>query len=289
MTDDPIEVARDLRTRSPRRLWGLSPESIYTALAAVSAANSLQDQIAPHIRAETLRTNDKRDRDRVVTVHRWVLSELELVHDGEPTLLGALVLTSEDPESLLRSVAATSLRDAETVLRSCGEIDGSLPRREFDSLLADERDEVVLGPLLGSLGFVTVYPDSVELHHQRIERALGAQGEKSIEHAVATAYEKLLWHITAIDDEGCIEDVASRIAGGSSDEESSVNSVVAVLAGVSPRLIDSREIENVVAEQREQYERRFDALRSLLAPTSEYEIDYTDTGDTVDAEAVSSD
>lgn len=282
MTDDVIEVARSLQTRSPRRIWGLSPESVYTSLAAVPTADSLRERLSPHIRAETLRTNDVRDRDRVTTVHHWMLNELGLRNEGELTLLGALVLTSENPRQILRSVAVRRLQGAETVLRSCVDIDESLPRREFDGLLADERDETLLGPLLGSFGFVTTYPDSVEPHHRRIECALAAQGELSTDRATAVAYAKVLRHTTEVEDEQCLEDVVETLAGEPLSEELPSRFAAAALANASPRLIDFKEIRDVLDEQRDLYEQQFDVLRSLLAPAVEHDVTRTEPEITVD-------
>jgi len=57
-----------------------------------------------------------------------------------------VVLVSENPQPFIRTVAVARFHSAEMVLRSCREIDENIPRRELDSLLADEWDETVLAP-----------------------------------------------------------------------------------------------------------------------------------------------
>jgi hypothetical protein len=280
-------VAERLQTRSPERLWGLSPESVYTALAARSTNDPLTKRLTPHVRAELLRTNDERDREDVVRIHEWILEEFNLVKDDEPTLLGMIILASDEPRPLVRAIAVNRLRLAETVLRSSNEIEDSLPRREFDSLLADDWDESVLGPLLGSLGFMTIYPDSVEPHHDRIDSALEAQGEIAESTAIAEAYRRILLHIVAIENEHCLEDLVERVTGTAPNETTETMEVVATLADAPSATVDLDEFVDAIDEQRKEYEQEFRVLRSLLAPTTESTLSRVDTSEVVDATAVS--
>jgi len=290
MTDRNLtSIAERLHTRSPERLWGLSPGSVYTALAARSANDSLTGRLSPHVRAELLRTNDERDRADVPAVHDWILEEFTLVTADDPTLLGTVVLTADEPRPLVRAIAVSRLRMAETVLRSCTEIEGSLPRREFDSLLADDWDETVLGPLLGSLGFVTIYPDSVEPHPQRIESALKAQHEIAEDTATTEAYKRVLPHLVDVETERSLEDVLERITGTTPDEAISGAEVVATLATTSPVTVDPDELADAIDEQREEYEWEFQVLRSLLAPATESTLSRVDTPESIDATALPND
>jgi hypothetical protein len=284
---DLPSVAERLQTRSPERLWGLSPESVYTALAARSTNDPLTKRLSPHVRAELLRTNDERDREDVVRIHEWILEEFNLVKDDEPTLLGMIILASDEPRPLVRAIAVNRLRLAETVLRSSNEIEDSLPRREFDSLLADDWDESVLGPLLGSLGFMTIYPDSVEPHHDRIDSALEAQGEIAESTAIAEAYRRILPHIVAIENEHCLEDLVERVTGTAPNETTETMAVVATLADAPFATVDLDELVDAIDEQRKEYEQEFRVLRSLLAPTTESTLSRVDTSEVVDATAVS--
>lgn len=287
MTDrDLLTVAKRLQTRSPERLWGLSPESIYTGLAARSANDPLADRLSPHLRAELLRTNDERDREDVVWIHEWILEEFNLVKNDELTLLGMIVLTSDEPLPLVRSIAVTGLRMAETVLRSSSEIEDSLPRREFDSLLADDWDETVLGPLLGSLGFVTIYPDSVEPNYEQIASVLETQSEITKTTATAEAYCRILPQITDIEEEQCLDDIVKRIIGDSSNETAGAIEIVTKLANVPPMTIDLDELADAINEQRMEYEQIFRVLRSLLAPPLDSTLSRVDTPEPVDATAV---
>jgi len=54
-------------------------ESIYSALAAETTGASIRERLEPHLRAETIRTNDERDEDPVVSIHEWLLGELGFV------------------------------------------------------------------------------------------------------------------------------------------------------------------------------------------------------------------
>ncbi|WP_336361598.1 phospholipase D-like domain-containing protein [Haladaptatus sp. ZSTT2] len=196
--------------------------------------------------------------------HEWLLEELGLVSGNTLTLLGTLVLTSAHPEPLIRATAVTRLDNAEVVLRSCSDIEESLRRREFDSLLADEWDTLVLTPVLSALGFVTIYSDSVESNLERIESALTAQREKSSMQAVRDAYGHVLPHLLNVEDERCLLDVAKRVVGETPSTDFPVEAVAAGLASESETVIDSEGLEKAIVEQREHYSTHYDELRSLL-------------------------
>ncbi|WP_248908166.1 phospholipase D-like domain-containing protein [Halocatena marina] len=287
MTDGELTtVAERLRTRSPKRLWGLSPESVYTALAARSANDSLTDRLSTHVRAEMLRTNGERDPEDVARIHDWILKEFDLVNNGEPTLLGMVILAAEEPQQLVRAIAVNCLRMAEVVLRSCNDIEESLPRREFDSLLADDWEETVLGSLLGSLGFVTSYPDSVEPHHERIESALNAQDEISEDTAIAEAYRRILPQLVDVEEEQCLEDIVEQVTGVALSEDTEAMEIVAALVDAPTVFVDPDELDDAIDGQRKKYDQEFQVLRPLLAPTSESTLRRVDTSNSVDESAV---
>jgi hypothetical protein len=277
--NDVIDTARALRTRSPERLWGVSPESIYAALSARVTEDGLEERLSPHVRAETLRTNDERESKQVTEIHNWILDELNLIEGDQLTLAGALVLSVDEPRQLVRAIIVASSRTAERVLRSSLGIDDEiLPRREFDSLLAGDWEETILGPLLGSVGLVTIYPDSVEPHFERIESVLEAQREVSTESATLEGYLHVLPQLAGIEDRDCLEAVAERLVGELSNDTFSLESVAASLADNAVLLPDTSEVEDAIEEQHDEYERQFETVRSLLAAPVETELSQVDVG-----------
>ncbi len=271
---DPLNAANELRTQSPERLWALSAESVYSALAAKATGEPIQERLEPHVRTEIIRTNDERGRDPVVSIHEWLLDELGLVHNGTISLLGMVVLISDEPQPFIRTTTVARLQPAEMVLRSCNEIEeDNVPRRELDSLLADEWNETVLAPLLGSLGFMTIYPDSVDLNRERIDDSLSAQQTISTETAVAEAYREILPHVIESRDENCLEDLVHRLTGSTPTKGEMEMAEVATLASTKMILIDEPKVEDAVRNQRQEYEDKFDKVRSLLVPSTECDVE----------------
>lgn len=276
---DVIDTAQALRTRSPERLWGVSPESIYAALSARVTEDGLEERLSPHVRAETLRTNDERESKQVTEIHNWILDELDLLEGDQLTLAGSLVISVDEPRRLVRATIVASSRTAERVLRSSlGIEDEILPRREFDSLLAGDWEETVLGPLLGSVGLVTIYPDSVEPHFDRIEPVLEAQREVPTESATAEGYLHVLPQLAGIEERDCLEAVAERLVGKLSNDTFSLESVAASLIKNDIPLSDTSVVEDAIEEQYDEYERQFETVRSLLAPPAETELSQVDVG-----------
>lgn len=287
MTDNQLtDAVEDLRTQSPQRIWGLSPESVYSAVVAKSECEPILERLSHHIQAETLRTNDRRNRELVVTLHEWVLSELALLDDGELTLLGAFVLSSETPTPLLRTIAVSQIQSVETVLHACLDIEEVHPRGEFDSLLAGEWDQTVLGPLLGSLEFLTIYPDSVEPHYEKIQSALPERINLSTEVATGAAFERVLPAVTGVRDKQCLRELSERIVGSTPNGDPSEQAVAATLAAQSAQPLDLEVIATAIDAQRKQYESDFDTVRSLLTVTSDREIERVETKDRVDADHI---
>ncbi|WP_115862528.1 phospholipase D-like domain-containing protein [Halorussus litoreus] len=287
---DPLNAANELRTQSPERLWALSAESVYSALAAKATGEPIQERLEPHVRTEIIRTNDERGRDPVVSIHEWLLDELGLVHNGTISLLGMVVLISDEPQPFIRTATVARLQPAEMVLRSCNEIEeDNVPRRELDSLLADEWDETVLAPLLGSLGFMTIYPDSVDLNRERIDSSLSAQQTMSTETVVAEAYRDILSRVIESADAVCLEDLVQRLIGTTPTKGELEMAEVANLASTQAITVDETEIEDAVRNQRQEYEDEFDQVRSLLVPSTEADLERVNTDQSVGLDDVSED
>jgi hypothetical protein len=241
--------------------------------------DTLEERLSPHIRAETLRTNDERELKRVTEIHNWMLDELGLIEGDRPTLAGGLVLSVDEPRRLIRAIIVASSRTAERALRSSLGIEEEvLPRREFDSLLGGDWEETVLGPLLGSAGFLTIYPDSVEPHFERIESVLEAQREVPTEAATAEGYLRVLPQLSGIEDRDCLEAITERVVGGLSNDTFSLESVAASLTEHAILLPDASEVEDAIEEQHNECERQLEAVRSLLAPPVETELSQVDVG-----------
>jgi hypothetical protein len=284
---DVIDIATDLRTQSPERIWGVSAGSLYSALSAKAVSESLEERLSPHVRAETLRTNDERDLNDVVEIHEWGLEEFGLTDGERLTLLGSVVAASDNPRPLIRAAIVARIQSVETVLRSCSEIEENIPRREFDSLLADDWDEVVLGPLLGSLGFATIHPDSVDFSLERIESALHAQQRTTREVVVSEAYSRILPNLTSLDDESCIGHLVEQITGNSPNRELSGAVVAAALADSTTTFVEEDEISDAILAQRQEYQTEFDTLRSLLTPATETAVSRVETDHPIEIDDVS--
>ncbi|TKX49622.1 hypothetical protein EXE49_10795 [Halorubrum sp. ASP121] len=208
-----------------------------------------------------------------------MLDELGLIKGDRPTLAGGLVLSVDEPRQLIRAIIVASSRTAERILRSSlGIVDEILPRREFDSLLAGDWEETVLGPLLGSAGFLTIYPDSVEPHFERIESALEAQREVPTEDATAEGYLYILPQVSGIEERDCLEAIIKRLVGELSNDTFSLESVAASLAKNDVPLPGTSVVEDAIEEQYDEYERQFETVRSLLAPPAETELSQVNVG-----------
>ncbi len=274
---DPFHAAAELRTQSPERLWALSAESVYSALAAQATGGSIRKQLEPHVRAETIRTNDEREKGLVVSMHEWLLDELAFIKNDTVSLLGMVVLVSEEPQPLIRAAAVARFQSAEMVLRSCNEINDNVPRRELDSLLADEWDEAILAPLLASLGFMTIYPDSVDIDQERIGTSLSAQQTLSTEVTVAEAHREILLHIITSADEACLRDLVQRLTGIVPAKRKVGMAEVATLANTREIVVNETELKDAVRDQRQEYTDEFETVRSLLVPSAESTVQRVET------------
>jgi hypothetical protein len=274
---DPFPAATELRTQSPEHLWAVSAESVYSALAAQATGTQIQDRLEPHLRAETIRTNDEREVGPVVSIHEWLLAELGFVKNDTVSLLGMVVLVADEPQPFIRAAAVARFQSAQITLRSCREIDDEIPRHELDSLLANQEDEVLLAPLLASLGFMTIYPDGVDLDQNRIDTALSAQQSQSTERAVAEAYRVVLSHTISSASTECIEDLVERVTGTLPERGDMGVMEVATLATAPEIVVDETEIADLVSKQKQSYEDDFNTVRSLLAPSTESTVELVET------------
>jgi hypothetical protein len=285
-----LDTAQRLRTRSPERLWGVSAASIYTAVAARLPQRDQSTTLASHVRAETLRTNNERAHKDVVELHDWLVEALHLTDNGEPTLLGSLVLTSANPESLVRAVLIARFDATERILRSClGVEETFLPNREFESLMADDWERGVLAPLLGSLDFVSIYQDSVEPHVEQIKPALEAQRRLGREQVVSEAQRRVLPHLTGIEEQLCLDVLTERLTGTLPQGRHSPEALAAALVESPRQLPATNELGGEIDAQRKEYEQEFETLRSLLAPTVDNELSQVDVDGPVGTDDIAAD
>lgn len=287
---ESFDTAQRLRTRSPERLWGVSAASIYTAVAARLPKRNQSTTLASHVRAETLRTNDERAHKEVVELHDWLVKTLHLTDEGKPTLLGSLVLTSANPEPLLRAVLVARFDATERILRSClGAEETFLPDGEFESLMADDWERGVLAPLLASLDFISIHPDSVKPHVEHTQPALEAQRRPDEERAVSEAYRRVLPHLTGMREQLCLDVLTERLTGTRPQGRHSPESLATALIESPHQLPATDELSSEIDAQRTEYEQEFETLRSLLAPTVDNEPVQVDVDGPVGTDNIAAD
>uniref|UniRef100_UPI0024803F58 phospholipase D-like domain-containing protein n=1 Tax=Halorubrum sp. F4 TaxID=2989715 RepID=UPI0024803F58 len=222
--------------------------------------------------------------------HRWLLNETGLIDEGEITLLGSFVLIADDPFHLIRIAVASGFHGIERILRSCLDIEESnLRRREFDSLFAGNWDETVLAPLIGSMGFLTIHPDAVEVHTDRIESALAPQGVVSEESAVTGAYAQVLSDLLEVRDQDCIESLTERLTDERPITNHSEGAIASKLVQSVPVIPSFEDIRRAVAEQRSEYEEMFEQLQQLLTPSEGVNAVQIETESVVGTESISGD
>ena len=112
MTRNLPDAIHSLQTRSPEELWGVSAESLYFAVCAVSTDTDLSHALKSCRLAAVLQTNDERAPETVTDAHRFLLSELGLVTEGgELTDCGRFVLAT-DPATLSDSSPHVGYRES---------------------------------------------------------------------------------------------------------------------------------------------------------------------------------
>ena len=208
MSNSLPDAIRNLRTRSPEVLWGVSAESLYLAVCAVATDTDLKQALRPHHTVTVLQTNDQRAPETVVDAHNYLLNELGLVTDNyELTDQGRIVLATEECGDAIRLVAARQLPRVQQLLREFDTVDTDrLPRSELDTLIRDTGDEVFTVPMLSSLAFVNVYPEGVILNHDTITNTIEHVERNTIHPTVVIA---LVTALTTLDDSRLIARVVS--------------------------------------------------------------------------------
>lgn len=210
MTSEVPSELRELRTRSPEELWGVSAESLYLSVCAVATDIPLTQALAPHYKTAVLRTNDERAPSTVADAHRLLQAELSLVtDDGRLTDRGRFVLDTEQPGDALRLVAATHIHRVQQLLYEFAMLDDEqLPRGELETLMRDSYDTAVIAPLLSSLDFLDLYPEGVILNREIIEWAI-----ERLERRYTIPVEEiaLTTALTSFDDTQLVARVASSL------------------------------------------------------------------------------
>ncbi len=212
MTGSLPDAIYDLRTRSPKALWGISAESLYLTVCAVATNTELSRALWPHHMATVLRTNDERPPKTVADAHQYLLSDLGLITDDqELTDRGRFVLATEQPAEAIRLVAARHLPRVQQFLQELATFDtDSLPRSELDTLVRDAKDEAFITPLLASLAFVELYPEGVILNHDTITQTIDRLEQDS---TLPTAAIALVTALTTLDDAYLIARVVTTHTG----------------------------------------------------------------------------
>ncbi|QFU84568.1 hypothetical protein GCU68_16985 (plasmid) [Natronorubrum aibiense] len=213
-------------------------------------------------------TNEERDLETLVSLHRRLLVDLGLVdaeqesETGPVSEVGALVLCGEDPRSLLQTLAVARWRSARRLLRECLAIDGELPREEYDGLLRDDWEETVLTPLLGSFRLLTAYPTGVDVAGPDARAALDAYDATSTDVARASLYRRVLSSAMNLD-AATAADVTGELLGAEPGTEIDPADVIGTLGEGYPRAIDRDAILEAVNEVQVEYEQAARRYRRL--------------------------
>lgn len=264
------DAATELRTRSPVELWGVSPESIYLSMCAVTNDVTLTQALLPHHKATVLRTNDERDPNAVATVHRYFQEELALItDDGHLTDRGRFVLTTKRPSNAVRILAVSHLRRSRQLLRELSTLDSErIPRSEFRTLLRDDYDETIVAPLLSSLGFIDQYPEGVIIHQGTIEDAMETLER---DHPRLVNQIALVNAVTSLCNPKLVVQVAASLAGADIDNDSAgqVEAIDALAAGGSQQCerTPTTEIVDAIEDVRNSVTSDADILEKALGLT----------------------
>jgi hypothetical protein len=264
MTEPLEELATALRIENPRRLWGVSPESTYAALAAVTTDRAVKTALDGYRKLALATTNQESDYEAHVEFHRRLVRELGLTTADGITELGALVLRSDDPKPLLQTLVITQTKASRRLLRDCLSIDGFVPRLEYESLLRDTYEEAVLTPLLGSFDIIRLFPDGAEVTTDLVDAGVEAHDACSVEVARSSLYRRLLASYVELTPE-IAGDITDQYLGRRGGEAQSPQAIVGTLAPGRSHPFDSAGLNNAIEELRQGYSRRVDSYRRLLA------------------------
>lgn len=257
-----------LAVENPVQLWGVSPESIYAALDATASGGSVETALARYRRVELAATNEERDLETLVSLHRCLLVDLGLVDAeqesaaGSVSEVGALVLCGEEPRTLLQTLAVARWRSARRLLRECLTIDGELPREEYNGLLRDDWEETVLTSLLGSFALLTAYPTGVDVAEPAVRAALDTYDATSTDVARSSLYHRVLSSAMSLD-VATAADVTDELLDADPGGEVAPADVIGTLGEGYPRAIDRDAILEAASEVRVEYEQMAQRYRRL--------------------------
>jgi hypothetical protein len=264
MTESLEDLVTALSIENPRRLWGVSPESTYAALAAVATDQAVESALDGYRKLALAATNQEGDREAHADLHRRLVRELGLATADGVTELGALLLRSDDPKPLLQTLVIAQTKASRRLLRDCLSIDGFVPRREYESLLRDTYEEAILTPLLGSFEIIRVFPDGAEVAADLVDSGLEAHDACSVAVARASLYRHLLASYAELTPE-VAGDITNQYLGRRGSEAPSAQAIVGTLAPGRSRPFDSAGLSEAIEELRREYGRRADRYSRLLA------------------------
>ena len=242
-----LESASALRTRTPERLLGVSPESLYLTLYAVANDTDLVVELSPVFRANTLESNLAFDYQTATGFNRALCDELGLLDGTRVSDLARVLLASCDPVSNLRVCIALRSQRIRTYLLEFLELDSDvIERSDLESLSRDSFDKQVTIPLLQSLGFAEVFPHGAIPDLLRIRKAVNGPAGR-VNNPQRTVH--LLRAVSGISEEVGTE-VAARFHDTSPEsiDEIDVETVVRHMARANPTYTDMGELKEVKRE-----------------------------------------
>lgn len=268
MRNDQLQdLAATLAIDNPDQLWGVSPESIYAALDAVVTDKSLVDALGSYHTLALAATNQERERDTFVSFHQEFLRAVGLVSDAGVTEVGALVLRSDNPRALLQTLITTHSESTRRLLRDCLAIEDIIPRKEYETLLRDDHETIVLTPVLGSFNLLRAFPDGVELSVEAIKRGLDVYDSTSERAARVGLHRKLLESIPGFDAETA-EDITTQHLeqpdGGMTEEV-----IIGTLGETEATLFDHESVRTSIDQMVVEYDQLACQIIDLLTADGE--------------------
>lgn len=242
-----LESASGLRTRTPERLLGVSPESLYLTLYAVANDTEQVAELRPVFRADTLESNLAFDYQTAAEFNRALCDDLGFLDGSRVSDLARVLLASRDPVSNLRACVALRSRRIRTYLLEFLELDSDvIERSDLESLSKDAFDEQITIPLLQSLGFAEVFPQGAIPDLQRIRKTVAGSAGRANDPQRTV---HLLRAVTGVSEEGATE-VAARFHDTSPEniDEIDERTVVRHMARSSPTYTNLGELKEVTGE-----------------------------------------
>lgn len=263
MRNDSLQdLAETLAINNPVRLWGVSAESTYAALNAVATNESLVDALDEYHTLALVATNQECELDMLVAFHQKFLQAVSLVADGDVTEIGALVLRSENPKPLLQTLVATHSEATRRILHDCLAIEDIIPRQEYETFLRNDHETELLTPVFGSFNLLRVFPNSVELSIDTIERSIELPDIDSEEAARASLHRNLFHSFPGIDVEVAGELTAQYL--GRQSRETTDQAIVSTLGRTDGKKFDYEDVRTAIDELRAEYDRLMTRCVDLL-------------------------